>query len=83
MTKPVASPRVARLVSKEGQIARYAVDGIPPAHKELQSSDFVPFADQVAGEEVAFQDLHLIEDVLPDVYEFWNPQRGGVKRSDR
>ena len=68
------------LVSKEGQIARYAADGIPPAHKDLQSGDFVPFADQVAGKAVAFQDLHLIEDVLPQVYDFWNPLWGGERR---
>ena len=71
------------LVSKEGQIARYAADGIPPAHKDLQSSDFVPFADQVAGKQVAFQDLHLIEDVLPEVFKFWNPAWGGDKREGR
>ena len=71
------------MVSKEGQIARYAADGIPPAHKDLQSPDFVPFADQVVGKQVAFQDLHLIEDVLPGVYDFWNPLWGGERREGR
>lgn len=61
------------LMSKEGQIAMYAVDRIPPAHKDLQNPDFVPFADEVVGKKVAFQDFHLVEDVLPDVIKFWNP----------
>ena len=46
----------------------------------MQSPDFVPFADQVVGKQVAFQDLHLIEDVLPVVYDFWNPLWGGERR---
>jgi ABC-type Fe3+ transport system substrate-binding protein len=61
------------LVSKEGQIAMYAVDKIPPAHKDLQNPDFIPFADQVVGKTIAFQDLKLVDDVLPEVMDFWNP----------
>ena len=61
------------LVSKEGQIAMYAVDKIPPAHRDLQNPNFVPFADQVVGKKIAFQNLQLIDDVLPDVMNFWNP----------
>jgi hypothetical protein len=33
----------------------------------------VPFADQVVGKQIAFQDLSLIDNVLPDVMKFWNP----------
>jgi ABC-type Fe3+ transport system substrate-binding protein len=61
------------LVSKEGQLAAYATDSIPPAHKDLQNKEFLPFADEVIGKKVAFQDLTLIEKVLPDVEKFWNP----------
>jgi len=61
------------LVSKEGQIAMYAVDRIPPAHKDLQNPDFIPFADQVVGKTIAFQDLKLVDDVLPEVMDFWTP----------
>jgi iron(III) transport system substrate-binding protein len=61
------------LMSKEGQIAMYAVDRIPPAHKDLQNPDFVPFADQVVGKNIAFQDLQLIDDVLPELMNYWNP----------
>jgi iron(III) transport system substrate-binding protein len=68
------------LVSKEGQIAMYAVDKIPPAHKDLQKPEFVPFADEVVGKKIAFQDFHLVDDVLPDVMNFWNPLWGSMNR---
>ena len=64
------------LISKEGQIAMFAVDRIPPAHKDLQSTDFVPLGDRVVGKEIAFQDLRLIDEVLPEVVNFWNPLWG-------
>ena len=71
------------LVSKEGQIAMYSVDRIPPAHKDLQSADFVPFADQVVGKQIAFQDLSLIDNVLPELMTFWNPLWTADRSSSR
>jgi ABC-type Fe3+ transport system substrate-binding protein len=42
------------LLSKEGQIAYYYASLYAPAHKDLRSEEFLPFADQILGRETSF-----------------------------
>ncbi|MFT5539242.1 MAG: ABC-type Fe3+ transport system substrate-binding protein [Alphaproteobacteria bacterium] len=61
------------LISKEGQLAQYGADGNPPAHKDMQSKDFLIFPDEVVGKETAFLNVGLIHKAMPQVMKAWNP----------
>jgi ABC-type Fe3+ transport system substrate-binding protein len=61
------------LVSKEGQLAQYAADGNPPAHKDMQSKEFLIFPDKTVGKETAFLGINLIHETMPKVMKAWNP----------
>jgi iron(III) transport system substrate-binding protein len=60
-------------LSKEGQIAQFAVDGSPPVHKDLQVSSFLPFADEIQGKKVAFRDPSLMDKQTNDLMNVWTP----------
>lgn len=60
------------LLSKEGQLARYAIYSSTPAHKELQRKEFIPYAEEVLGKEVSSPDLPFEKKVVPNLIEFWN-----------
>ena len=60
-------------LSKEGQLAQYAVDLAPPVHKDLQTKEFLPFPDEVKGRKIAFRDPIELERDLPKLFEVWNP----------
>jgi iron(III) transport system substrate-binding protein len=61
------------LVSKEGQLAQFAADGNPPAHKDMKSKEFLIFPDQTVGKKTAFLNIGLIHDTMPKVMKAWNP----------
>ena len=42
-------------LSKEGQIAQFAADGSPPAHKGLQTEAFLAFPQQIIARKIAFR----------------------------
>ncbi len=69
------------LVSKEGQIAQYAADANPPAHKDLQTRDFLAFADEIVGHKVAFGDERNIPWLLDTWYPLWTKSGGTVDKS--
>jgi iron(III) transport system substrate-binding protein len=66
------------LVSKEGQIAQYLADFNPPAHKDLQTRDFVELGEEVEGKHAAF----AREEDVPWLLDAWSARwtkGGGVK----
>jgi ABC-type Fe3+ transport system substrate-binding protein len=60
------------LLSKEGQIAQFAAKYFVPIHAELQRKEFIPFADQILGKKVSYSNPMSQEEVLPELYNFWN-----------
>ena len=58
-------------LSKEGQVAQYSALKYAPVHKDLQRSEFIPFADQILGKEISYRDPALELDVMPKLEEFW------------
>lgn len=60
------------LLSKEGQISRYAGGLWGPVHKDLSRKEFLPFADQILGKKLAFRDPARIDEVMPPLFEYWN-----------
>jgi iron(III) transport system substrate-binding protein len=60
-------------LSKEGQIAQYYANHAPPVHKDLQTPDFLSFADEIVGKKVAFRDPVQLEEDLPKIFAVWNP----------
>jgi iron(III) transport system substrate-binding protein len=69
------------LVSKEGQLAQFAADANPPAHKDLQTRDFLAFADEIVGRRVAFGDERNIPWLLDTWYPLWTKSGGTVDKS--
>jgi len=70
-------------LSKEGQIAQYVADYAPPVHKDLQRKEFVPFADQILGKQLAFRDPASELKIQPKLLEFWDElwlKSGGRRR---
>jgi len=70
-------------LSKEGQIAQYVADYAPPVHKDLQRKEFVPFADQILGKQLAFRDPESELKIQPKLLEFWDElwlKSGGRRR---
>lgn len=61
------------LLSKEGQIALYAAHSGTPVHKDLMRREFVPFAEEILGKEESFRDPGLETEILPKLFEVWNP----------
>jgi ABC-type Fe3+ transport system substrate-binding protein len=68
------------LISKEGQIAQYAADANPPAHKDLQTRDFVELADEIVGKKVAFGKEENIPWLLSTWYPMWTKSGGNVDK---
>jgi ABC-type Fe3+ transport system substrate-binding protein len=60
------------LLSKEGQIARFATYSSTPSHKDLQRKEFLPFAEEILGKEVSTTDPAFEQKVLANLNEFWN-----------
>jgi hypothetical protein len=60
------------LMSKEGQISRYATYDSTPSHKDLQRKEFLPFPEEVLGKQVVTPEPAFQEKTLPDLNEFWN-----------
>lgn len=73
------------LLSKEGQISRYAGGLWGPIHKDLMRKEFLPFADKILGKQLAFRDPSRMEEVMPPLFEFWNDLwiKGGGKARRR
>ncbi len=71
------------LLSREGQIALFAAHQATPVHKDLMRKEFIPFAEEIVGKEEAFRDPGLETELLPKVFEVWNPlwmRAGGTAR---
>jgi len=50
------------LISREGQLSQRAVFGTPPVHRDLQSTDFHTFPDEIRGKEfISFDDQAATE----------------------
>lgn len=60
------------LMSKEGQIARYATFDSTPSHKDLQRKEFLPFPEEILGKQVITPEPAFQEKTLPNLNEFWN-----------
>lgn len=60
-------------MSKEGQVAQFAANQAPPVHRELQTKEFLPFPDEVAGKKVAFRSPDKMEEDLPELMKIWDP----------
>ncbi|HEX9880228.1 MAG TPA: hypothetical protein VGB25_08550, partial [Candidatus Binatia bacterium] len=70
------------LLSKEGQIAQYAHEFAAPLDKELRPK-LLPFADQIVGRKEAYRDMKLQDEIMPQLFDFWNKlwlQGGGSVR---
>lgn len=63
------------LLSKEGQIAQFAADQSPPAHRDLQTEAFFPFPDELKGKTMA----PAAEEEVQALYDVWNKywEKGG------
>jgi iron(III) transport system substrate-binding protein len=59
-------------ISKEGQVAQFAVSNAPPAHKELQRREFLHFPDQVLGKKMAPRTISLLNTEHPKLLAIWN-----------
>lgn len=70
-------------LSKEGQIAQYHANHAPPVHKDLQTPDFLSFAEEIVGKKVAFRDPVQLEESLPEVFKVWNPLWDPTGRTNR
>jgi len=71
------------LLSREGQLALFAAHEGTPVHKDLMRKEFIPFSEEILGKEEAFRDPGLETEVLPKVFEVWNPlwlRAGGAAR---
>jgi iron(III) transport system substrate-binding protein len=55
-------------LSKEGQIAQYAADQSPPVHRDLQTSDFIAFPDEIKNKKMA----PATEEDIDALYDVWN-----------
>ncbi len=60
------------VLSKEGQLARFSTYSSTPVHKQLQSKEFMPYAEEVLGKELSSADLAFEQKVVPNLVEFWN-----------
>ncbi|MGE5538674.1 MAG: ABC transporter substrate-binding protein [Gemmatimonas sp.] len=61
------------LLSREGQLLQYAETFAVPVHKDLRSSDFLPFPDTILGKPTVIRDESLLGDELQNtVQEVWN-----------
>jgi iron(III) transport system substrate-binding protein len=55
-------------LSKEGQIAQYAADRSPPAHRDLQTADFIAFPNEIKNRKTA----PATEEDIDALYDVWN-----------
>ena len=61
------------MVSREGQILQYTTTFAVPVHKALQLSQFVPFADTIAGKRAKVRDdALLVSDTNKKMSELWD-----------
>ncbi len=72
------------LLSKEGQIAQYAHEFAAPLDEGLRPK-LLPFADQIIGKQEVFRDPRSMEEIMPQLFEFWNDLwlKGGGKSRRR
>jgi iron(III) transport system substrate-binding protein len=59
-------------LSKEGQLAQFVADNSPPAHKDLQQKQFLPFAEKLAGKKVSSRHQEHEEAVFAIWEKYWN-----------
>lgn len=67
-------------LSKEGQIAQFDSDQAPPVHKDLQTTEFMPFPEMIKNRKIAFRAPGVLEEAMPQILEIWNAnwQTSGV-----
>jgi ABC-type Fe3+ transport system substrate-binding protein len=58
------------LISKEGQLVVHQAAGLPPAHKDFQTADFLPYPDAVLGKEIALQTREVLA-ATPAMMKKW------------
>ena len=68
------------LVSKEGQISQFIADDNPPAHKDLQTRDFVRLADEIAGKRIAYANNEDTQWVFDSWYPLWGKAGSAVDK---
>jgi ABC-type Fe3+ transport system substrate-binding protein len=61
------------LLSKEGQLSQYGIEGAPPIHKDLQGKGFMPFPDEVAGKQIAFRSPEQLDDEIKAMFAVLTP----------
>lgn len=67
------------LLSREGQILQYSQTFAVPAHKALQSPDFLPFADTIIGKPALVRDDALLtSDMNKRMQALWNAQWSAI-----
>lgn len=65
------------LLSKEGQIAQFAVFGTPPVHKDLQGQEFHVFPEEMAGKEI----ISSYDDAATDKFlDLWKTRAASASR---
>ncbi len=73
------------VLSKEGQIAQYAHEFAAPLNEELRPK-LLPFADQIIGKQEVFREPRRIDEIMPQLFDFWNDlwfKGGGTPRRRR
>jgi ABC-type Fe3+ transport system substrate-binding protein len=79
-------PNAARVwvnwfLSKEGQIAQYRADLATPLHRDLQTADFIPYPDQLAGHTIAAREPEsgAVEKLNVIWTSYWTKAGGSIK----
>ncbi len=60
------------LLSKEGQISRFAYKYNPPVHKDLQRKEFVLYSEEILGKKMSFREPRDLLEIGPTLDKFWN-----------
>jgi hypothetical protein len=58
----------------------FSPDDNPPAHKDLQTRDFLAFADEIVSRRVAFGDERNIPWLLETWYPVWSEAGGSIDK---
>lgn len=66
------------LISKEGQLSQYAIEGSPPIHRDLQKLGLMPFPAEVAGKTIAFRNPELLDTDIKAMFRALAPYWEGV-----
>lgn len=71
------------LVSKEGQISQFLADSNTPAHKDLQTPEFVELGEQTVGKRIAFPKNGEDQWLLNAWYPLWTKAGGAVDKNKK